>query len=57
MEDLLNVTKMIEIKDILLSFRFGFEKNMGEIFENPINIVNNDVSENGGNYQGNEEGR
>ena len=52
MEDLLNVTKMIEIKDILTAFMFGFED------EYPISINDfefEDVLINVGNYQGDEE--
>ena len=39
-EDLLNVAKMIEITDILHSFKFGFEKT--KKFENPIDILRNE---------------
>ena len=50
MEDLLNVMKMIEIKDILTAFKFGFEN------EYPISINDfEDVLINIGNYQGDEE--
>ena len=53
-EDLLNVAKMIEITDILHSFKFGFEKT--KKFENPIDILRNEdkTVRNQGNYRSNE---
>ena len=57
MEDLLNVTKMIEITDILKKLKFGFEKNKENL---PINIQYHHESDeqiliNYGNYQSDEE--
>ena len=59
MEDLLNVTKIIEITDILKRFKFGFERNKENL---PINIqwrynyeIDEEILINYGNYQSDEE--